>query len=171
VLFLSLPYPDAARLVSLTSTARGQRPAANDVSYPTFADWSADARSLTSVSAYVATGTTLTGRGDPAVLEGVAVTPNLFQTLAVLPALGRTLMPADASRGAARVVVVSDALWRERLDRNPAVVGESLTLDSVPYTIVGVMASSFRFPHLDPAPQLRRRLLVSYAEHICNPTV
>jgi putative ABC transport system permease protein len=50
--------------------------------------------------------------------------------------------------------VVSDALWRERLDRNPAVVGESLTLDSVPCTIVGVMASSFRFPHLDPPPQL-----------------
>jgi len=51
-------------------------------------------------------------------------------------------------------VVISEELWRDRLDGDPTVVGQHLTLDSTDYTIVGVMGRAFNFPHGGHPPQV-----------------
>jgi putative ABC transport system permease protein len=154
VLFHGLPYSDPGRLVALATAIKGQSALSNSVSYPTFVDWQTQSRSFASLSAYVIAGTTLTGRSDPAVLDSAAVTPNLFETLGATAALGRPLLPADAGAGAPNVVVISEELWRDRLDGDPTVVGQHLTLDSTDYTIVGVMGRAFNFPHGGHPPQV-----------------
>jgi predicted permease len=74
------------------------------------------------------------------------VSTNTFALLGVLPVRGRGLAASDAEAGASPVVVVSDALWRARFDSRESVVGESVRLNGVPHTIVGIMPAGFGFP-------------------------
>ena len=80
---------------------------------------------------------------SPGLIEGVLVTPGLFQLLQVQPRLGRSFGPDESD---ARVVVISDRLWQRRFDASPGVIGTTITLETDPYVVIGVMPSSFRFP-------------------------
>ena len=92
----------------------------------------------------------LTGVGEPEQVEGARVSANLFPLLGARPAVGRLLLPEDDQPGRDNVVVISDALWTRRFDRDPAVAGRSLTLDGVPATVVGVLPAAFRLPKSQP---------------------
>ena len=154
VLFQSLPYPNPDRLVAFVPAQKNQPSLAEPVSYPTFTDWQEQSRSFESMAAYVVTGSTLTGLGPADAPVIAAVTPNIFGLLGAVPLAGRTLQPADDNANASRAVVISEGFWRDRLGGRPDVVGQPLTLDAAPYSIVGVMPSTFRFPHSSPAAQL-----------------
>ena len=106
------------------------------------------------MAAYVVAGATLTGRGEAEAPVTSAVTPNLFSLLGASPMLGRMLVPGDARSTSGRVVVLSELFWRERFGGQADIVGQTLVLDGAGYTVVGVMPSSFRFPHMTPAPQI-----------------
>jgi predicted permease len=87
------------------------------------------------------------GAGLDAAPAHVAwVTVDFFRTLGVAPAMGRFFADAEASLTAssAQVVVLSDGYWRRRFDAKDEVVGSSLTLDGIPYTIIGVAPPRFR---------------------------
>jgi predicted permease len=85
---------------------------------------------------------TLTGAGPAEQLRGGDVSPELFELLGVRAALGRTLQAGDDA-GGERVVVLSDAFWRTRFGGERAVLGQALTLDGQPHTVVGVMPPDF----------------------------
>jgi putative ABC transport system permease protein len=89
---------------------------------------------------------TLTGHGEPSVVNTSVVTPELFSLLGVKPLLGRTLRPDDGKAGAEPVVVLSEALWRSSFGGDSAIVGRSLDLDKRSFTVVGIMPATFRFP-------------------------
>jgi predicted permease len=77
-------------------------------------------------------------------LWGEIVTGNYFQVLGVRAQLGRTLLPSDEiAPGAHPVVVISDGLWRRDFGADPAVVGRTIQINSVPLTVVGVADASF----------------------------
>ncbi|HEX6049126.1 MAG TPA: ABC transporter permease, partial [Gemmatimonadaceae bacterium] len=83
---------------------------------------------------------------EAARLDGVAITPNLVRLLGVAPALG-TAFGDDAGRPAAgNVILLSHSLWLERYGGDAGIVGRHAMVDGVPYTIAGVMPSSFKFP-------------------------
>jgi putative ABC transport system permease protein len=87
----------------------------------------------------------LTGDGgEPERLAGVRVSPNLFETIGLMPMLGRTFAPED---GASEPVVVSEGFWLRRLGGDPAAVGRTITLDGSPHLIIGVVPRDFRFPN------------------------
>jgi len=85
------------------------------------------------------------GEGFPERLQGAAVTPGVFRTLRVEPALGRALTEGDATAGDP-VAVVSDAIWRERFGAEPGALGRQIRVDGQPHTVVGVMPRGFGFP-------------------------
>lgn len=89
---------------------------------------------------------TLTGRGEPTVVDASVVTPELFSLLGERPLAGRTLVTDDGSLGAAPVAVLSEQLWRRHFGADPHIVGSSIDLDRRSFTIVGIMPASFRFP-------------------------
>ena len=89
---------------------------------------------------------TLTGRGEPTVVDASVVTPELFSLLGARPLAGRTLVTDDGSPGAAPVAVLSEQLWRHHFGADPHIVGGSIDLDRRAFTIVGIMPASFRFP-------------------------
>ena len=119
-----------------------------EVSYPDFGQWREHSRSFDLLTAMPSVNipSILTGRGEPATIEGRWVSASFFDLLGARPALGRALAPEDDKPGAARVVVLGDGLWRERFGADPAIIGQTLTLDDQAYTVVGVMPPSFAYP-------------------------
>lgn len=98
---------------------------------------------LAAFSGYAAS---LTGAGEPATIQAASVTTEFFDTLRVIPSIGRPIAPGDDEPGRDDLVVLGQALWRSRLQADPRVVGRQITLNGVPRTVVGVMPPGFDFP-------------------------
>src|SRR5687767_5729624 len=112
------------------------------ISLPDFQDLRAAQTSFSSVSASASFSPAVTSASTTELLAAEAVDGAYFTTLGVSPAVGRTIQPADDAR-AARVVVLSHALWRRRFAANPAVVGQTMRISGQPFEVVGVAAASF----------------------------
>jgi len=84
----------------------------------------------------------LDGQGDPESVPAAAVSASLFPVLGATPALGRTFTE-DEDLAGAKVVVLSDALWRRRFGADPTALGRHVTIDREPYEIIGVMPPGF----------------------------
>jgi putative ABC transport system permease protein len=118
-------------------------------SYENYQDWRDQSHSFESLEATRATTITLTGSGDPERLNARMATAGLFKLLGVDPSLGRTFRADEDRAGGAPVVLLSYGLWQRRFGGAQDVLGKSITLDSQPYTIVGVFPSGFEV--LQPA--------------------
>jgi putative ABC transport system permease protein len=116
------------------------------VSIPDFEDLRAQSAVLADLGGYYYTSYTLATEGTPAKVETALLTPGLFDLLGVRPLLGRTFTADDGSPGGERVVVLSQAFWRRHFAAAPSALGSTLTLDDLPYTVVGVMPEEFIFP-------------------------
>ncbi len=146
VILRPLPYPDSPRMVTFfTKTA--MFPAFTlGLSWPAFQEIRTHAGSVERTVAFWETDRTLTGMSQPAVLNVTAISDGFFEELGARPEQGRLLSDADQKRGADRVVVISNTLWRTRFANDPAVIGRQLVLDKQVYTVVGVAAKGFAFP-------------------------
>jgi putative ABC transport system permease protein len=111
----------------------------------------ATSRSYTEVGAY-ANGLeemALSGNGEPEVLKVARVSANFLHILGVNPLQGRGFLAEEDQPGAPPVTLISAGLWQRRFGRDPSIVGRTITLAGVPYTVVGVMPASFRFQLAD----------------------
>ena len=144
VLLRQLPFKHADRTFWITSL----RPERSDApfSLPDFLDYRDQVTSLVSLSAVGGWSGNLTGRGDAERLIGARVSGNLFETLGVDAALGRTLEPQDDRPGGAPVVVMTYGLWQRRFGGDASLIGKSLNLNDVSYTLVGILPPNFFFP-------------------------
>ena len=145
LLIRPLPYPDPDRLVIVTN-ARG--PNRRPFSYARATFLQEHNRSFSGFAPFVAENFNMTGRGDPEQLPAVRVASNFFQVLGVGPALGRSFRPEEDRPGGHPAVLISDSLWKRRFGADPNVLGQSITLDSVDTTIIGVMPVNFEFAPL-----------------------
>lgn len=156
---LPVPEPEALVHVGGRYTPTMIRGARLEWVRPTLEDgiWPARA-GLEALGAFGTVRYDLSGPGGlPERRTGAKATAGVFETLGVDPALGRALRDDDVS-ASEDVVVVSDALWRERFGADPAVLGRTLRVDGTPRTVIGVMPPRFAFPDeaafwipLDPA--------------------
>ena len=90
---------------------------------------------------------TLTGRGVPEQVIGLHASAALLPTLGLQPIIGRNFSPDEDRRGGPRVVLISQQMWQQRFNGDASVLGQALTLDGAPYTIIGVLpdaATAFR---------------------------
>ena len=148
VLLRPLPYPDPTQLTMVVSVdTRSPVPTrGGPLADPDIAQLRDQNRSFEALAAFNGGQQTLTGHGEPALLAGMYVTEDFFRVFDAAPALGRTFLPEDYEHGPAPVVVVSDELWRGHLAADPGIIGQTVRLDGTPFTVVGVMPASFRFP-------------------------
>ena len=142
VLLRPLPYAEPDRLVTIQHDYPSLKLEA-PVSAPGFRDYRDNTHLFTNVAVESDWGANLTGQGDPQRLRGTQVSGDFFRTYGVAPELGRTLLPDEDVPGHNRVVVLSDGLWQRLFGGRPDVVGRSVSLNGVAYTIVGVMPPSF----------------------------
>jgi putative ABC transport system permease protein len=144
VLLRQLPFAHADRTVWITAV----RPDRNDApfSLPDFLDYRDHTDSLDSISAVGSWSANVTGRGDAQRLSGMRVSANLFETLGVNAAVGRTLESEDDRPGAPRVVMMTYRLWQGRFGGDSSLIGQPLELNGASYTLVGILPPSFSFP-------------------------
>jgi len=155
VLLRPLGYGDDSRLVVLWATA-------GDGGSDLFRLSPADYRDLRDgadafggqVALYRSIGSTLTGRDRPAQVGSLTVTARVFRTLDVKPALGRFYDDADEDPGSGKKVVITHASWTRRFGADPSIVGSTIELNDVPYTVVAVTEPGFQFPPGDDETEL-----------------
>jgi len=142
VLLRPLPYPDADRLVIL-STNEEKDGALGNTGYATFVDWRERSRSFERMVVIRSWGGALTGQGEPEVIRGLRVSADYFRLLGANPALGRDFRVEEDRPATRFVVVISHSLWQRRFNSDPQAVGKQLILSDQPFTIVGVMPPGF----------------------------
>jgi len=147
VLLRALPYHNATRLIDLFSIdPAGDR---DGVSILEFQDLRAQMRSFEDLAGFQSQSVNLTGGERPERVRGGFVSTNFFKVFHLTPLLGRTLLDGEDQPGAAKVAVVNEKLWRERLNGDADLSRKKLILNGEPYSVVGVIPSSFKNP-FDP---------------------
>jgi putative ABC transport system permease protein len=152
VLLAPLPYGQPERLVALFAKndklGLSQRP----VSYANYKDWQAQSQSFEQLAAMRGESFSLVDRGEPERVTGVRVTTNILSVLGVRPAAGRDFLPAEDQPEQAGVALISYGLWQRRYGADPALFGQTVTLENRPYTIIGVLPAWLKFPGLTVPP-------------------
>ena len=140
VLWRPLPFSDPGRLVFVWEEVErdGQRHAAR-VTGARYAAWRDSGSGFRSLALFGATGFTIEHPAGTSTVRGIRVSTNYFDVLGIEPALGRTFASDDGVPGNERVVILSDAFWRDRLGGRREAVGEFLRLGGESYRILGVM--------------------------------
>ena len=132
-----LPFPDAGRLVSLQD--RQPPDDLTPASLPELGDWRSGNQVFEFVAGRFTRNLNLIGRHDPARVRAALVSRDFFPMLGVQPVLGRTFTAAEHQPGAPAVAVIGNELWQREFGGDPNAIGQSITLDRTPYTVVGVV--------------------------------
>jgi putative ABC transport system permease protein len=148
LLLRPFPYHDPEQLVSVDpKDPTGTRPTTL-MRYELVRDAN---KSFESVAVWANDNLNLTGAGEPIQIPVARVTPSFFSMLGVQPALGRIFAEDEGRPEGKPVVILSDSLWRTRFHSDPNIIGQTLTLDSMPQTIVGVLPANVQFPFVGEA--------------------
>ena len=138
-----LPYPNPARLVEVTeSLALFPR---GNLSYPDYVDWKRMNTVFSSMDVYTAHRFEFYTPSGTESVHGLQVSAGFFGTLGIQPMLGRDFLPGEDAVGASPVVLLRYGAWQKRFGGRPDVVGQSVNLSGVQYTIVGVLPKDFEF--------------------------
>jgi putative ABC transport system permease protein len=141
ILFESLPYPQAGRLVVIEETAgNGARNAGTFGMYRGLVDRN---HSFDSISVFKGWRPTMTGTAEPERLEAQRVSASYFRVLGVSPILGRDFQAVDDRLNGPSVVIISDGMWQRRFGGDHTIIGRQVTLDDNAYTVIGVMPRGF----------------------------
>ena len=140
-----LPFPDHERLVRVYERER-ENPNARMVAYGNYADLQRDADTFEELAIWAFSSHTLTDVNQALRLNSREVSSNFARTLGVGLELGRWISEVEASEDRA-VVVLSHAIWQNAFNRDPDLIGQTITLDEEPYIVVGVAPPGFNYPN------------------------
>jgi predicted permease len=144
-----LPFPHAERIMHLESANPLQGMDSMEITQHDFVEWRREQTSFEGLAAFYS-GTVNLSDGELAErFEGAFITPSGFDVVQVKPHIGRTLEPADAEPGAPPVVVLGYETWLNRYNGDPDILGETIRVNSVPTTVIGIMPEGFRFPLIE----------------------
>ncbi len=147
VLLRPLPFPNPEQLMTVWETDHQRGQERGSYSYPNFADLRTQNHVFEHIAAYHNSDFILTGRGEPARLQGAVVSADLFPLLGMAPMIGRGFLPDEDKPGeTGRVAVLSQELFQKRFNSDAGVLNQSVTLDGTNYTVIGVMPRAFQFP-------------------------
>jgi predicted permease len=138
-----LPYPNPTRLVDVTESAP-MFPRA-DLSYPDYLDWKRLNQVFSSMDIYSGTGYLLRTPTGTEPVPATRVSDGFFRTLQITPVLGRDFYAGEDLPAAPKTVMLSNATWQKRFGGRKDVIGETVTLSGVPFTITGVLPETFQF--------------------------
>lgn len=146
ILLRPLPFKDPGQLVVLDENAPKQGIKSFGVSYPNFVDWRQRNHVFEDAASYQAASYTLVGAGEPERISGARISHGLFELLGVAPSRGRTITAEEDQPETNNVVILSHGLWQRRFASAENAIGQTLTVNGRPRTIIGVMPPDFKFP-------------------------
>lgn len=141
-----LPFPEAERIMYLERANPLHGADSMEVTQHDFVEWQQAQESFDELGAFYHGTLNLSDNDLPQRFEGAFMTPSGFDVIQAEAHIGRRLGAADAEPGAAPVIVLGYDVWLNRYNGDPAILGESIRVNGVPTTVVGVMPAGFRFP-------------------------
>jgi putative ABC transport system permease protein len=142
VFLRSLPYSEPETLVQLSSSVPEQQILRAGFSVPRFQAIRERQTVFSALSYASQTAFTLTGSFEPEQVFGMQVAHDYLPMLGLTPALGRSFLQEEDRPGGPDVALLSRGLWERRFGARSDIVGQAITLDGRPHTIVGVMSSA-----------------------------
>ncbi len=139
VLLRPLPYDEPERLVRLSSTNEENDLTRVGFSHPRYLEVQQRQEVFSDLALSAGNAFTVTGRGDPEQLVGLHASATLLPALGLEPLIGRNFSAEEDRPGGEGVALISHAMWQQRFNRDPSILGQALTLDGAPYTIIGVL--------------------------------
>ena len=151
VLIKPLPYPHAEELVGVWHSAPGVglKDGTVNVSPTMYFSYRDEGRAFQHVGIWSRGGVTVTGFSEPEQVRSLFVTQGVLDAVGVPPALGRWFSREDDTPGTAETVLLTHGYWQRRFGGDHGVVGRTMTIDSKPRTVIGVMPEGFRFLDAD----------------------
>lgn len=148
IILRPLPYPQSDRLVEVWEKNPERNWYGVTAAPANFLDWRERARSFDGMEAYspFPIRVTLTGEGQPTILDGTKITAGLFKVLSVQPMLGRSFRPEENWSDSSPTVVVSYNFWQRRFGGDPQILGRVLRLNGRSFQVIGVMPAGFSYP-------------------------
>jgi putative ABC transport system permease protein len=141
-----LPYPEAERIMHLEQANLLQGLDSVEVTQHDFVEWQQAQEGFEELAAFYAGTINLSDDEMPQRFEGAFITPSAFEVIQADAHIGRRLDAGDGKPGAAPVIVLGYDVWMNRYNGDPTILGESIRVNGVPTTVVGVMPEGFRFP-------------------------
>ncbi len=145
VLIRPLPYEAPDRIVMIWETNQSKAVTRSIVSPADFLDWREQNHVFEHLAAFRFWYYTVTGAGDPERYQGARVSAGFFPLLGIKPEFGRNFGPEEEQVGRDHVVILSHALWQSRFGGDRNIIGQLLTIDGEPFTIIGILPANFRF--------------------------
>lgn len=140
------PFPHPDRLVYINTAAPKWNLDVVGINYPDFDVWQRDQKLFDAIAMYETNDYNFADAGAAERIRGARITHDFPNVFGVTPIVGRSFTAEEDRPKAAPVVVISEALWRERFGSDPGVTSRTLRLDGVTRTIIGVMPSQAAFP-------------------------
>jgi predicted permease len=142
-----LPFPDPDRLVWISEGRKDRgAPGGSDLNEANLADLRASVRTIQIMAPFSPSSVNLSGSERAERIQALRVGQEFFQTLGVQPFLGRDFFTEEDMEGGPDVSILSFELWQNRFGGDPNIIGESLRLNSAPFTVVGVLPPGMEFP-------------------------
>lgn len=145
VLLRPLPYREPSRLVQVAPHPRNGG-GFDPVSLPDVEDWKARAHVFSDLAWWTEQLPTLGGRDNPQLVVQISASANLLHVLGVAPMMGRGFLPQEDQPGNSHVLLLGYSTWREMFHSDRSIVGRTVPINSVDYTVIGVMPEGFEFP-------------------------
>ncbi len=145
VVLRPLPYRYADRIVAIQELDQSGKRV--QVTPANFLDWGAQSTVFDQLAAILTRPANLALDQQAERIDLAMTSANFFSVFSVEPRSGRFFLPADEQAGHAQIVVLGNALWQRRFGSDPTLVGKSISLDGVSYTVVGIAPAGFQYPN------------------------
>ncbi|HTA46228.1 MAG TPA: ABC transporter permease [Bryobacteraceae bacterium] len=147
ILIRPLAYPHADDLVSVSHSAPGLpgTPASLGSSPSMYFTYREQNRTFQQFGLWESNGASVTGVAEPEMPRALVVTYGVLDALNVPPMLGRWFSQADDRPGSPETVILTWGYWQRRFGGDKSIIGRTLTVNSTPHTVIGVMPEEFRF--------------------------
>jgi putative ABC transport system permease protein len=167
ILFRPLPYQDSDRLVSvgLVAPIEPQEFMLGGSYY----EWQDYQKPFVAMTSETGVEPCDLNEINPVRLDCAQVEQNFLPTMGVMPVIGRNFVANEDRPNAAKVALISFALWRSRFHLDPAVVGKVITIDGASTQVIGVLPASFEMPRLQSADVLEPEALDVGSQRTANP--
>ena len=140
------PFQGVGELVAFAENRPDDLFGQYEVAPGNYLEWKEQATSFSEMGAFTIDSFNFAGADRAERIDAGLVSGEFFSLLRITPAHGRLIDERDQAPGGDRQVVLADALWQRRFAGDPAVIGRTITLDGVPYTVVGIAPAGFDFP-------------------------
>jgi putative ABC transport system permease protein len=167
ILFRSLPYAHADRLVSvgLTAPIIPQEFMLGGSYY----DWQDQQKPFVSLTSETGVNACDLTERNPAHLSCASVEANFLPTLGISPVLGRNFLPEEDRPNGPKVALISYGLWQSHYNRDPGILNEPIDIDTHLVRVIGVLPRDFEMPALEKADVVLPEALDKAAERKADP--